>query len=59
MTVQDIMTPTVFSVDEEAALQHVADAMIRGRIHRVFVTRQKKLVGIITALDMLKIIRDL
>jgi CBS domain-containing protein len=37
----------------------VADAMIRGRIHRVFVTRDEKLVGIITTMDMLKIIRDM
>jgi signal-transduction protein with cAMP-binding, CBS, and nucleotidyltransferase domain len=31
---------------------------VRGRIHRVFVTRSGSLRGIITALDMLRVIRD-
>ncbi|MBN2126715.1 MAG: CBS domain-containing protein [Deltaproteobacteria bacterium] len=59
ITVRDIMTPVIFSVPENATLHHVADSMIRGRIHRVFVTHQDRLVGIITALDMLKVVRDL
>ena len=58
-TVRDIMTPMIFDVSEDALVQEVADAMVRGHIHRVFVTRDKKVVGIITALDMLKVIRDL
>src|SRR5450755_3908940 len=33
--VREIMTPVVFSVDEEATVQEVAEAMITGRIHRV------------------------
>jgi CBS domain-containing protein len=33
--------------------------MLKGGIHRVFVTRGNKLVGIVTTLDMLKIIRDM
>ena len=37
----------------------VADTMLKGRIHRVFVTRDRKLVGIVTALDMLQVIRDI
>jgi len=58
-TVYEIMTPMLFAVDAETLVQEVADTMVRGHIHRVFVTRDKKVVGIITALDMLKIIRDL
>ena len=58
-TVHDIMTHVIFEVNEDTSIKHVADAMIRGRIHRVFVTRDKKLVGIISALDMLEIIRDM
>ena len=50
--VRDIMTPMTFNVDEDTKLQQVADAMIRGRIHRVFVTRDGKLKGIITTMDM-------
>jgi len=35
------------------------ETMLKGGIHRVFVTRDSKLVGIVTALDMLQVIRDL
>ena len=57
--VSDIMTPMIFRVDRDTSLQEVAETMLKGGIHRVFVTRGNKLVGIVTTLDMLKIIRDL
>ena len=57
--VRDIMTPMIFRVSEDAAIQEVAETMLKGGIHRVFVTRGKKLIGIVTALDMLKVIRDI
>jgi CBS domain-containing protein len=59
VTVREIMTPVTLNVQEETPLEQVADAMIRGRIHRVFVTRGETLVGIITTMDILKAIRDL
>jgi CBS domain-containing protein len=58
-TVRDIMTPMVFSVDENATVQEVADAMIRGRIHRVFVTNKGKMVGVISSMDLLPLVRDM
>ena len=57
--VRDIMTPMIFSVSENTSVQEVADTMLKGGIHRVFVTRDSKLVGIVTALDMLQVIRDI
>src|SRR5512143_2364295 len=57
-TVRDIMTPLIFDVPEDAPLKTIADTMVRGHIHRLFVTRGKQIVGIITALDMLRIMRD-
>ena len=57
--VRDIMTPMIFSVSENTSVQEVADTMLKGRIHRVFVTRDRKLIGIVTALDMLQVIRDI
>ena len=57
--VLDIMTPMIFSVTEDTRVQEVADTMLKGRIHRVFVTRDGKLTGIVTALDMLQVIRDM
>jgi CBS domain-containing protein len=57
--VRDIMTPMIFSVSENTSVQEVADTMLKGGIHRVFVTRDSKLIGIVTALDMLQVIRDI
>jgi CBS domain-containing protein len=59
VTVREIMTSMTFNVNEDATLQQVADAMLGGGIHRVFVTRDKVLVGIITTMDILGVIRDL
>ncbi len=59
ITVRDIMTPTIFKVSENATVQQVADTMIRSCIHRVFVTKDERVVGIISAADMLRVIRDM
>jgi len=58
ITVRDIMTPMTLTVAEDTNIRKVADAMIRGNIHRVFVTRNDTLIGIITSMDMLRVIRD-
>jgi predicted transcriptional regulator len=58
ISVKDIMTPMTFSVKEDTKIHDIADAMIRGNIHRVLVTREASLVGIITSMDMLRVIRD-
>lgn len=54
--VRDIMTPMIFEVHESASVEEAADTMIRGRIHRLFVTGDKGLVGVVTALDMLTLL---
>ena len=58
-TVGDIMTPAVFKVSEDTPVQKIADSMIKNRIHRIFVTREEKVVGIISSADMLNVIRDM
>ena len=58
ITVRDIMTPMIFKVTEDTPLREVAHIMISNRIHRLFVTREEKVVGIIATPDMLKVIRD-
>ena len=58
LKVKEIMTPMIFDVKEDSAVQRVADAMIRGRIHRVFVTDEGRLKGIITTMDLLEVIRN-
>jgi CBS domain-containing protein len=52
--VKDIMTYAVFNVDENDPLPAVINAIVRGSIHRVFVTSGDQLVGIVTALGLLE-----
>ena len=56
--VGDIMTPMIFQVAENATIHEAADTMIKGHIHRLFVTRNKRISGIVTALDMLSVLRN-
>ncbi|AHI28748.1 CBS domain-containing protein [Marinobacter similis] len=56
--VRDIMTPSVLSVDEQTSVRDIADIMMREHLHRIFVTRDSKITGIITTYDMLKLISD-
>ena len=59
VTAGDLMTSMLFDLPESATVQQAADMMVRGGIHRVLVTADRKLVGIVTAHDLLKVIRDL
>jgi PTS system nitrogen regulatory IIA component len=55
----DIMSPDYVTLPEEAPAVQVAREMIRREVSRVFVTRGKKLVGVITIQDFLnKVLRD-
>jgi len=58
LLVRDIMTPLIFKVTEDASIAEMADTMIGGRIHRLIVTKDDIVVGIVTTLDMLKAIRS-
>ena len=57
--VQEIMTPVVIEVDESTGVRDIAEQMVESRVHRLFVTRRGKLAGIVSALDLLKVIRSL
>jgi predicted transcriptional regulator len=56
--VRDIMSPIVFSVDEESPIKEVAVQMMNEHLHRIFVTKEKKVTGIITTFDLLKLIAE-
>lgn len=56
LLVRDIMNPVVYSVPEETLVREIAKTMIAGRIHRLMVTRDGELVGIVTTLDLLKLL---
>jgi CBS domain-containing protein len=53
--VADVMTPVVHSVDESAPVEAVARMMTRNHIHRVIVRRGRRIAGIISALDVLRL----
>jgi predicted transcriptional regulator len=57
-TVRDLMTPMIFEVDENASIEEVADTMVKGHIHRLFVTHNKRISGVVTALDMVEFLRN-
>jgi CBS domain-containing protein len=59
VTIRDIMTPVIYKVSEDTLVPAVADTMIKNRIHRVFVTRNDQLVGIIATPEMLQVVRNL
>lgn len=52
-TVGEIMTPAILAVDEELPVAKVAEKMIDSRVHRLLVTRDRKVVGILSTTDLL------
>jgi CBS domain-containing protein len=54
LLVRDIMTPTVYTIPQETPVSQVARAMLAGRIHRLLVTHDEHVVGIVTTMDLLK-----
>lgn len=53
-TVNSVMTPWIVSFEEGTELKEVARQMLAKRIHRVVVTREGHLCGIITSMDMMR-----
>jgi CBS domain-containing protein len=58
LLVEDIMTPAAFSVQEDTPASQLARTMIAGRIHRLLVVREHRVVGIVTSLDLLRILSE-
>lgn len=56
LTVRQIMTPLVFEVAADSTVSEIADTMVRGRIHRVFVVDDGAVVGVVSALDLLQLL---
>ena len=53
-SVGNIMTPMIFDVPLMATPREIAETMLRDHIHRVFVTEEGMVIGVISALDMLR-----
>jgi CBS domain-containing protein len=56
LLVRDIMTPAAYTVPHDTPVSRLAQTMIAGRIHRLLVTRGQHVVGIVTSLDLLKLL---
>ena len=55
-TVKDIMTPMVHDVDANTPIKEVCAAMLSNRIHRVFVSDHQRIIGVVSALDVLRLL---
>jgi CBS domain-containing protein len=58
MRVVEAMTPTVIDAPESLPVGRLAALMMDLRIHRVIITRERRPVGIVTAYDLLRLVRD-
>ena len=55
-TVRDVMTPAIHQVPATASVAEAARIMVERHIHRLIVTDGKEPVGIITSIDLLRVI---
>jgi CBS domain-containing protein len=58
LTVGDVMHRQLYAVGAEQTLRAVAQTMADNNIHRVLVTRQGRLLGLISAMDIVRLYAD-
>jgi CBS domain-containing protein len=56
VTVRDVMTPVIHQVPVTASVAEAARIMVDQHIHRLVVTQGKEPVGIITSMDLLRVV---
>lgn len=56
LTVRELMNHRIHHVPETATVPEVARIMVERRIHRLIVTRDERPVGIISSMDVLRIV---
>ena len=55
LTAEDVMTPSMFSVREDACVRDAVQEMAKRRVHRVpVVSRSGAVVGMVSALDVMR-----
>lgn len=54
--VADVMTPAVFMTEEHSLIEKVGRLMLRKHIHRVIVVRNGTLSGIVTSMDVMRVL---
>ena len=58
VTVRDVMTPVVHHVAATAAVAEAARIMVERHIHRLVVTQGRQPVGMITSMDLLRVVTE-
>ncbi len=58
LTVKDIMAEAVVTVHPETSIVEVARRMVDRRVHRVLVTAGEEVVGLISVLDLARLIAE-
>lgn len=55
-TARDVMTPVPCIATEWATIGELATLMVRREVHRIVICRQRKVVGIVSSMDVLRAI---
>jgi predicted transcriptional regulator len=58
VAVRDVMTPVVHQVPATAPIAEAARIMVEHHIHRLVVTQAREPVGIITSMDLLRVVAE-
>ncbi len=58
MTIKDVMCTTVLTAEPDQTLEEISRIMVNHGVHRLPVTEDGKLVGIVTTLDLVRLIAD-
>jgi predicted transcriptional regulator len=56
LNVRDVMTPATFTVRPDATLRELARFLVRGGVHRALVLEDERLIGVVTAFDVVRAI---
>jgi CBS domain-containing protein len=57
-TVGEVMTEGAFTVEETTRAREVAELLHRQRVHRVWVVKEGRPTGVVSALDLLPLVHD-
>jgi predicted transcriptional regulator len=57
-TARDVMSFEFVRVEVNAGVGHITQLMVERNVHRVLVTRNERLVGIITRLDLIRMLAN-
>jgi CBS domain-containing protein len=58
ISVRDVMSPTVYSIEADKPVREVAREMLSHRVHRLLVTKNGRLTGIVTATDLVRVLAE-